>query len=62
MTWVRVKDSTGHEVTMSKARAQSLGLEVLDKPATDALGRPLPPKTSTDKAGRPAPKTKESTR
>ncbi|PZF98260.1 hypothetical protein [Micromonospora deserti] len=61
MDWARVKDSTGHEVTMRRDRAEGLGLETVDKPATDQLGRPLPAKVSTDKAARP-PRSRETTR
>lgn len=55
--WVRVKDSTGHEVTMPRSRAERLGLEIVDKPAVDGLGRPLAAKPTTDKAGNARPRT-----
>ena len=51
--FVRIKDKgTGHESTVSRARADRLGdaVEVLDAPAVDAVGRPLP--------GKPASKAK----
>lgn len=41
--YVRVRDTNG-EFTTSRTNAESLGLEVLDKPAVDQNGRPLPAK------------------
>jgi hypothetical protein len=39
---VRVKDpETGHEFTVTRARAEKAGLRVLDKDAVDAFGAPL---------------------
>lgn len=51
--FVRVRDkSTGHESTVSRARADQLGdaVEVLDEPAIDGLGRPLPAKLASKTA------------
>lgn len=59
---VRVRDGNV-ERTTSRVAAESAGLTILDKPATDGRnnGRPLPSKPVTDKAGAPAAaKTKEA--
>ena len=48
--FVRIRDKgTGHESTVSRARADRLGdaVEVLDSSAVDALGRPLPAKPAS---------------
>lgn len=56
---VRVEDTTGAQFTTTRAHAESTGLKVLSKDATDYMGRPLPALPRTDKAGQPAPRTKK---
>lgn len=60
--YVRVRDSSGHEITVradvspDHPRAVKDGMEVLDKPATKS-GEPLPPKYRTP-LGDPLPGSK----
>lgn len=54
--YVRVRDTNG-EFTTSDINAESLGLEVLEKPAVDPNGRPLPAKPKANVKSTPAAKT-----
>lgn len=52
MPFVRAKDPvSGHEFSTSADFAESAGLTVLDKPATDDFARVLPAKPNTGKGG-----------
>jgi hypothetical protein len=47
--FVRVSLPNGHEATLSRAYVESVGLPILDVPATNSRGVPLP---ATRKGGR----------
>lgn len=61
--YVRVRDSSGHEITVradlppGHPRGVKDGMTVLDKPAVNRLGVPLPPKHRTP-LGEPLPGSK----
>lgn len=57
MEFVRVKDPvSGHEYTTSANFAESAGLQVLKKDATDDFGGVLPAKIHTSKGVKPTDK------
>lgn len=51
---VRQDGNSKTVVTVTKERAEALGLKALNKPAVDRRGRPLPPRQAEEKAA-PSP-------